>query len=509
MTANGLNWVILVSYFALTIWIGRRFAGPQASLDDYLLAGRTMPWWAASLSIVATETSTLTFIGIPGIAYGGDLTFLQVAMGYVLGRFFVAMVLVRGYFQGTTTSAYEVLARRFGGRAQTVASLIFVINRLLADGVRLFATALVLVVLLPLGVVAGLRLPVAIFLVAGVTLYYTLRGGLRAVMWNDVVQQFIYIGGAGLAAWVMLQRIPGGWEGAVARLAPVGKLTWLDLSLDFSVPLTLLGGLIGGAVLTAATHGTDQMFVQRLLATGSPRDARLAVASSGVVVFVQIAFFLWIGTLLFAYYDAAPPLEPFANNDAVFPRFIAEELPQGIGGLVIAAVFAAAMSTLSSSLSSLASASTIDLYARWRRGSAGALAVGQVVGDEPSPEMGTASALRVSRRMTIVWAVVLAVVAFMAQAWGSVLVAGLTITSVTFGAVLGIFIVGQTRWRVSADRAAVAMVLGIVTLVVVHARGGLGWTWYTLLGATVTVVASGVMGAIGAGGREQNSDTRG
>ena len=203
----------------MTIWIGRRFAGPQESLDDYLLAGRTMPWWAAALSIVATETSTLTFIGLPGIAYGGNLTFLQVAMGYVTGRFLVAAVLVPGYFSGRFNTAYEVLARRFGGNAQTTASVVFVINRVLADGVRLFATALVLIELLPLAMPESLRLPAAIFAVISVTLYYTLRGGLRAVIWNDVVQQVIYIGGAGLGALILLQRIPEGWGGVVARPA--------------------------------------------------------------------------------------------------------------------------------------------------------------------------------------------------------------------------------------------------------------------------------------------------
>ncbi len=466
-----LNAAIVVVYFGLTIWVGRRFAGPQESLDDYLLAGRTTPWWAAALSIVATETSTLTFIGLPGIAYGGNLTFLQIAMGYVIGRFLVAAVLVSGYFNGRFNTAYEVLARRFGGNAQTTAAVVFVINRVLADGVRLFATALVLIELLPLAMPQSLRLPVAIFGVIGVTLYYTLRGGLRAVIWNDVVQQVIYIGGAGLAALILLQRIPGGWGGVVARLEPAGKLVWLDTSLNFSVPYTLLGGLIGGAVLTAATHGTDQMFVQRLLATGSPRQARRAVIASGVIVFVQIAFFLWIGTLLFAFYEAQPPAVPFAASDRVFPRFIAEELPVGLGGLVIAAVFAAAMSTLSSSLSSLASTSTIDLWGRRR-------------------QRDDAAALQMSHRFTIVWAVILAGVAFVAQAWGSVLVAGLTITSITFGAVLGIFVVGQTRWRVGPNGAAAAMLLGIIALIGVHFAGGLAWLWYAPLGALITVVAA-------------------
>lgn len=483
MNAGVVNAVIVAVYFALTLWVGRRFAGPQDSLDDYLLAGRSMPWPAAAFSIVATETSTLTFIGLPGIAYGGDLTFLQVALGYVVGRFAVAAVLVPGYFDGRFNTAYQLLAERFGGNAQTTASIIFVTNRVLADGVRLFATALVLVQLLPLGLPAAVRLPASIALVVGVTLWYTLRGGLRAVIWNDVVQQFIYVGGALLSALILLQRVPGGWGAVSAELAAAGKLQWLDFSFDLSVPYTFVGGIVGGAVLTMATHGTDQMFVQRLLATGTPGRARRAVIASGLLVFLQIGLFLWIGTLLFAYYHAAPPAVPFAANDTVFPRFIAQELPLGVGGLVIAAVFAAAMSTLSSSLSSLASASTVDLLGR-----------GVVHGDDAAADAAElGAALRLSHRFTVVWAVALAGVAFLAQAWGSVLVAGLTITSITFGAVLGIFLVGQTRWRVSANQASVAMIAGVAVLLVVHFTITLAWTWYTLLGALVTAACAGLL----------------
>ncbi|MBE21211.1 MAG: sodium:solute symporter, partial [Acidobacteria bacterium] len=211
MTSITVNALIVAAYFVLTLWIGRRFSRPQGSLDDYMLAGRNMPWWAAAFSIVATETSTLTFIGLPGIAYGGNMTFLQVALGYVVGRFFVAMVLVQTYFNGRFSTAYQVLALRFGSSAQTTASLVFIVNRVMADGVRLFATALVLIELLPLGIPVVARLPVSIGLIIGVTLYYTVRGGLRAVIWNDFVQQIIYVGGAALAGWILLHRLPGGW----------------------------------------------------------------------------------------------------------------------------------------------------------------------------------------------------------------------------------------------------------------------------------------------------------
>jgi Na+/proline symporter len=236
------------------------------------------------------------------------------------------------------------------------------------------------------------------------------------------------------------------------------------------------------------------MFVQRLLATGSPRRAQRAVIASGVLVFAQIGLFLWIGSLLFAYYQAVPPQVPFAADDTVFPRFIADELPVGLGGLVIAAVFAAAMSTLSSSLNSLASASTIDLRRRAKRPVSGADA-----GQARQATGEVDEALRLSHRFTVVWAVALAGVAFLAQAWGSVLEAGLTITSITFGAVLGIFLVGQTRWRVSANQASAAMVVGIAVLIAVQLAGGLAWTWFTLLGALVTIAAAALLAMLSGG----------
>ena len=492
MTSITVNALIIAAYFALTLWIGRRFSGPQGSLDDYMLAGRNMPWWAAAFSIVATETSTLTFIGLPGIAYGGNLTFLQVALGYVVGRFFVAMVLVQTYFNGRFSTAYQVLALRFGSSAQTTASLVFIVNRVMADGVRLFATALVLIELLPLGIPVVARLPVSIGLIIGVTLYYTVRGGLRAVIWNDFVQQIIYVGGAALAGWILLHRLPGGWTNVTVGLVEAGKLQWLDANFDFSpeffaVPYTFLGGIVGGAVLTAATHGTDQMFVQRLLATGSPKRAKQAVIASGFLVFAQVLLFLSIGSLLYAFYQTAPPAVPFASNDSVFPRFIAEELPLGLGGLVIAAVFAAAMSTLSSSLNSLASASTIDL---WRRSARSGLP--DEVYDNVT-EQGVQAELTMSHRFTVAWAFGLALVAFVAQAWGSVLEAGLTITSITFGAVLGIFLVGRVGWRLGGYQASIAMLVGIGVLLFVHIQGTIAWTWYTLLGALVTITCAGLL----------------
>jgi len=455
-----IDWAIVLAYFAGTIWLGNRLGRGQRNLEDYFLAGRCTPWLAASLSIVGTETSTLTFVGVPAIAYAGNLTFLQVAGGYVLGRLLVAWWLVPAYFEGRVHTAYELLETRFGERVRRFSSGVFLGSRVLADGVRLFATALVVQALLPMS------LPLAILLVTGVTLYYTMRGGLRAVIWNDAAQLIVYLGGAALAAWILLQRIPGGWAGAAPGLEAAGKLAVFDFGWSWERPYTLWAGVLGGMVLTMATHGTDQMFVQRLLACRSVGDARKAVVASGVIVFAQMALFLVIGSLLFAFYAEFPEATPFGSADEVFPRFIATQLPIGLGGLVIAAVFAAAMSTLSSSMSSLASASTFD-FGRGRTRS-----------DE--------SALRASRFLTAGWALVLAGVAFMARAWGSVLEAGLTITSITFGPVLGVFVLGAARRRVDQSIVLGAMSVGLAFAAAAHLFTDLAWTWLTPLGAATT-----------------------
>ena len=467
MSAALIDWAVVLAYFAATIWLGSRLGRGQKNLEDYFLAGRRTPWLAASLSIVGTETSTLTFVGVPAIAYSGNLGFLQVAAGYVIGRFAVAWWLVPAYFEGRINTAYELLGHRFGERVRHFSSGVFLISRVLADGVRLFATALVLQALLPM------PLPVAILLVTGVTLYYTMRGGLRAVIWNDAVQLVVYVGGAALAAWFLVRSLPGGWSGALPDLQAAGKLTVLELGWSWVRPYTFWAGIVGGAVLTMATHGTDQMFVQRLLACRSASDARKAVVTSGILVFAQMALFLLIGSMLFAFYEAFPPATLFESADQVFPRFIATELPAGLGGLVIAAVFAAAMSTLSSSMSSLASASTFDF--------------------QREPGRTDAAALRASRTLTAAWAGALAVVAVLARAWGSVLEAGLTITSITFGPVLGVFGLAVANRRIGETGVLSAMGAGLIVATGAHLFTQLAWTWLTPLGAVVTLAIGWVL----------------
>jgi SSS family transporter len=463
MTAGAVNAIVVVVYFALTLWLGERVGRRHSNLDEYFLAGRGMPWLPAALSIVGTETSTLTFVGVPAIAYAGNLSFLQVAAGYIVGRFLVAWWLVPAYFAGNVRTAYELLAERYGPATRRITSAVFLISRVLADGVRLFATVLVVQALMPMPLV------VAVIGIVTVTLVYTVRGGLRAVIWNDAVQLAVYVGGAVVALLLMMSRIPDSLSASLAELGAADKLGVLDFGWDWTNPYTFWSGLIGGAVLTMATHGTDQMFAQRLLACGEARAARRAVIASGFLVFAQMALFLLIGTYLFVFYAQQPPETPFVSTDQVFPRFIAEELPVGIGGLVIAAVFAAAMSTLSSSMSSIASAVTLDFGAT----------------DSSESE---SRALRRSRVATVAAALALAVVAWMAQAWGSVLEAGLTITSVTFGGVLGVFLLAASGLRAGSTVVVTSMISGQLVALGLQQSGMLAWTWLTPAGALTTLL---------------------
>ena len=462
----GFTWLdsgIVVFYLLATIAFGLWLGRGNTNLSNYFLANRRLPWWLISLSIVATETSTLTFIGAPALSYMGDLRFLQVVMGYFLGRILVSLVLIPGYFKGEVQTAYELLRFHFGQRVRNVSAAVFQVTRVLSDGVRLFATGLVL------SVVAEISDVWCVALIGAVTIVYTVYGGMVAVVWNDALQLLLYLGGAGLALVTLLTRIPGGWSGAMSTATEAGKLRLWDLSMSWEDPYTLWAGLIGGAFLTLATHGTDQMMVQRYLACGQKRGSQWALVASGVFIFLQFLLFLLIGILLYAFYQNSPQPQQWAQPDRIFPTFIVQELPAGVSGLLVAAIFAAAMSTLSSSLNSLTSSFVNDFYRDYVvRGG------------------GEAHYLRAARWITIAWGVALIFVSILARQWGSVLEAGLTITSITMGPVLGIFLLGLGKRRARETPALLGMAAGLLAVLAVSYNSPLAWTWYVALGASVT-----------------------
>ena len=323
---NRIDLLIIAAYLAGITLFGLRFRKRQRTMRDYFLADRNIPWWAISLSIVAAETSTLTIISIPGLAYDSNLTFLQVVMGYVIGRVIISFVLLPQYFRGELYTAYQLIERRFGPELRTVTAGLFLLTRAAAEGVRVYAVSIVVSIALGTGEIASIAI------ITLLTLIYTFEGGLAAVIWTDVVQTFIYVGGTLLGLVTILHLVPGGWGSVEAIAGGLHKFQVFDPTtsahwpnFNFAKPYTLWAGIIGGAFLTTASHGTDQLIVQRLLAARNQRQSVLALLSSGVAVFFQFGLFLFVGVMLFAYYQV--PSSAFGRADRIYPTFIVTRMP--------------------------------------------------------------------------------------------------------------------------------------------------------------------------------------
>ena len=444
---------------------GSYFARFQKTTGDYFLTGRTVPWWAICFTIVATETSTLTFIGVPAAAYAGNMTFLQLAVGYVIGRLIVSVLFIPAYFRGDLVTSYELLQRRFGSGVKALAAGLFLITRSLADGIRLFATALVI------AIVTGVPVSVTVLTLGVAMMIYTERGGVAAVIWTDVVQMFIYVAGALVVAAALLASIPGGRSEVVRLGVPAGKFTVLGLSLDPKRIYTLWAGVVGGVALTLATHGTDQYLVQRLLSARSQREAQRGLVLSGLIVFAQFTLFLLIGAMLYAYHQHVPLAASLGRNDEILPRFIISALPHGAIGFIVAAIVAAA---LSPSLNAMAATTVNDFYLKYVR-----------------PDADQPTLMRLSRRATYAWGVVQLSVALGAQ-WmqQSVLDAGLSALSLTTGPVLGAFVVGVLTRHVGSRAMLAGMAVGGVTMFTIWWTGVLAWTWYALVGSATTALVA-------------------
>jgi len=485
MGFSAVDYVVLAAYLVGITVFGSRFRRSHRTVHDYFLGNRRTHWLVISLSIVATETSTLTLIGVPALAYtvtdrpeqGGSFTYLQVVAGYILARFVISWLFIPAYFQGGMLTAYELLNRRFGASAKHFAASLFLCMRALAEGVRVFAASLVLAAVLSS---AAPTLPHlwlwSIVIVGLLTLVYTFEGGIAAVIWTDLIQLVIYIAGSLLAAYMLLTLVPGGWSAILADARAAGKLHVLSWSTDVTVPFTFWAGLIGGCFLTMASHGTDQLLVQRLLTCRDQRESRIALIVSGFVVFAQFALFLSIGMMLHAYY-ATHPLPPIASNDEIFPAFIVRSLPHGIAGLVIAAVFAAAMSNLSGSLNSLAGTTVLDFY-------------------QPlTGERDDARLLRLSRWLTAAWGVVLILIAILARGWGSVFTVGLTIASIVYGPMLGAFLLGVLTNRTTQRGVIAGIGVSLAAMIAVRVFTPLAWTWYVLVGTIICVAVASAASA--------------
>ncbi len=470
--------VIIIVYLIGITFFGLRFRKSQKSLRDYFLADRSIPWWAISLSIVAAETSTLTVIGTPGLAYGGNFGFLQVVFGYLLGRIVVSLIFIPQYFRGEMFTAYQLIDRRFGKTLHRVTAGIFLVTRAAAEGVRVWAVAIVV------GIALGTSEVGSVAIVMLLTLIYTFEGGLAAVIWTDVVQLGIYVAGTLVGLSTMLHLIPGGWPAVHATAAAAGKLTVLDFTFNFTTTFTFWAGVIGGIFLTMATHGTDQLLVQRLLAARNQRQSQTALVFSGVVVLVQFALFLIVGAGLWVFYQKLAPATQFAKTDSIFPTFIVDHMPHGISGLLIAAILAAAMSNLSAALNSLSSTSMIDFYLR------------------AHPETTEKKRLLLSRVATIIWGVALFGLALASRYGGSVLEKGLSIASVAYGGLLGVFLLGLLTRRATQAGAITGMLCGLALNIYLWGWTHVAWTWYVTFGATTTYIVGYVASLFTTANRE-------
>lgn len=461
MGLSHLDLAIIGVYLVGITLFGIRFRKKQRTLRDYFLAGRDIPWWAIALSIVAAETSTLTIISIPGVAYDTNLTFLQVVMGYVAGRIIISFVLLPHYFKGDLYTAYQLIEKRFGPNLRLLTSGLFLLTRAAAEGVRVYAVSIVVSIALGTGELTSIAT------ITVLTLIYTFEGGLAAVIWTDVVQTLIYVGGTILGVATIIHFVPGGWGHIHQVATEAGKLRVFDFTPTFWKPYTFWAGLIGGAFLTTASHGTDQLIVQRLLAARNLKQSTAALLASGVGIFLQFALFLTVGVMLYAYYMV--PSSQFGTHDKIFPTFIVTRMPHGISGLLIAAILAAAMSNLSAALNSLSSSTILDFYLRLR------------------PETDEHRRLRISRFTTVIWACVLFVLAILClHRIPSVVEVGLQIASVTYGALLGVFLLGVLTDRATESGAMVGMLLGFCIEIYLWQFTRVPWTWWVAIGTAVT-----------------------
>ncbi len=481
----------LIALYLIGITIfGLRFRKADNSLSTYFLAGRNVPWWAIALSIVSAETSTLTIISVPGIAFGGNFTFLQLVLGYMVGRIVICVLFLPRYFQGELFTAYQLIDRRFGPVLHKVTAGLFLLTRAAAEGVRVFAVSIVV------GLAIGTNDIASIAIITALTVLYSFEGGMTAVIWTDVVQMFLYIAGTIVAILTLGSKVDGGWTAIHAATSAAGKLRLFDFTLNLTTTYTFWAGILGGAFLTMASHGTDQLLVQRLLAARNLRESRIALLASGGVVLLQFTLFLIIGAGLYVFYGQHPQAQTVHAADRIFPAFIVQQMPTGVAGLLVAAILAAAMSNLSAALNSLSSTTVVDFYLRLK------------------PDSTDRARTLLSRVSTVFWALVLfaiAVYSVLHGGKGHVVETGLSIASVAYGSLLGVFLLGTLTRFATQTGAILGMICGFALnlfLWLTPANSGytlttakgtfyyevthVAFTWYVLIGSVVTFAVGAI-----------------
>ncbi|HEX2982274.1 MAG TPA: sodium:solute symporter [Ignavibacteriales bacterium] len=474
--ANFIDYAIIALFLIGAAAFGILKSGKQKTVNDYFLGAESVPWWAVCFSIVAAETSALTFISIPGLAYVANLNFLQVTLGYLIGRIIIAYFFLPSYYKGELNTAYAFLENRFGVKTRTFASIVFLFTRTAADGVRLFATAI------PLKLMLGIDYPLAIIITAAFTLIYVFTGGVRGVIWVDVILMFVYVGGAIVAAIVLTGQLPDGINSIIQASAADNKLNVINwgfsggISGFFSQPYTLIGGLVGGAFLSMASHGVDQLIVQRLLTIKNLRDGQKAIISSGVIVILQFALFLFVGLGLYAFYG-----QTNIRPDEIFTKFILEELPYGVKGFIIAGLFAAAMSTIAGSISAMSSSAMLDIYMPYFK----------------KKNTSDASQLKISRIITLFWTVLLILAAFMfMESSQAVVEIALSIASFTYGGLLGAFMLGLFVKQAKQEDALGGFIAGLFIMISVISLKLAAFTWFTIIGVAAAMLVGSFLSSL-------------
>jgi len=508
------DWTIILLYLLGIVGLGFWFGKDQHNTRDYFLGSKSVPWWGIGLSIVAAETSALTIIGVPAMAYGGNLAFLQMVVGYVIARIVLAIVLVPHYFKGEIYSPYELFGNTFGPAARQTAGGFFLISETLAAGVRVYVASIPVKLMLGdqlLGWGTGDPILGAIFLFVVLSLIYTYVGGVKAVIWTDAVQFGLFLLGGLFALAYIPSLVKGGLGTVLHDAAAGGKLHWLNLAPPpgsswflflVGAPFNLWMGVIGGTVMVLSSHGAEQLIVQRVLACRTVAEGRKALALSAVIIFPLFLIFLLVGAMLWVFYQGHPfqiPLpEPrpgsgIKANDFIFPIFMMTEVPHVLKGFLIVAILSAAMSSVSSALTSLSSVATMDFVRPLQ------------------PQKSEAYFLRFSKLATVGWAIVLIGIAYLSRQVEFVLNAAFSLRGLTSGALVGGLALA-IFWRRSRGLPVIAgMLVSLVAMTAIqwlpkwsatqgwwqHVVGTeFFWPWYTLIGACITLATARLMRAI-------------
>jgi SSS family transporter len=446
---------IIICFLAANTLFGLWQGKSNKHTGDYFLGGHRLPWIVSMLSIVATETSVLTFVSVPGLAFRGDWTFLQLSLGYIVGRILVSIVLLPLYFKHGVSSIYEIIGMRFGSGMQKIASLVFLVTRILGDGVRFLATGVVV------QVVTGWSLPLSVAIIGAVTLVYTIAGGLKTVVWLDSMQFGLYLFGGIISIVFILLHIKEPFPEIMASLAAAGKLRIIDPDPHvLTNPLSFFSAFSGGILLSLSSHGVDYMMVQRVLGCNSLDSAKKAMIGSGIFVLFQFALFLLAGSLMSVYMGGSLP-----EKDREFTTFIVHYLPAGMKGLLLAGILSAAMSTIASSINSLAASTVTDL-------------------------MKGKATLKVSRAISFGWAAVLIAIALLFdESDKAIVMVGLEIASFTYGGLLGLFLLSKSDRQFKPASLASGLVASMGIVFVLKFLG-LAWTWYILVSVLINLLVT-------------------